>query len=262
LKVLTRISNHYRNLSPSEKRVADYVLQDYSQILMMPLQTIAQRSHTSEATVIRFCRALGFTGYQDFKSALIPEVLRSASQSDLVEPQGDFERTVKKLRSSLQEGIQGTLENLRMEDLQAVVEAMHRAHCVIIVGLAGSAGVAKVFSGTLMSLGIAASVYSDRVEIERRSLLVHPSDVLFAISHSGDTEEVCVAIERARSGGAYTVGITNFSPSRVSSLADITLLTTTREPMLGSYSCSPRIGQLALLELLSNMIMAAKTDNP
>lgn len=260
MTVLSRISNHYRNLSPAERKVADVVLQAAADVLLMPLHALARQSDVSEATVIRFCRSVGYTGYQDFKSSLIPDVLHGSSYSPAVEPQGDYEKLKQRLKESLGHTVASTLAYLERETLDDVTAWLSKARHVMIVGLAGSAGVGRVMMGTLMTLGIPTSLYADRVDIERISVLCQRHDVLFAISHSGETEEVCVAVERARANGAHTIALTNTAPSRLSSLAHRTLLTSLREPVLGSYSCGPRLAQLAVLELVSNLLIAAKTD--
>jgi DNA-binding MurR/RpiR family transcriptional regulator len=122
---------------------------------------------------------------------------------------------------------------------------------IIIIGLAGSAGVARIFNDCLLGLGIYSTYLSDRVEIERVVSQLDKNGLIFGISHSGETQEVVYALKKGRENRVYTIGMTNFVSSSVARFSDVVLLTTVPENLLGSYSCQPRIAQLALLEFIT-----------
>ena len=92
---------------------------------------------------------------------------------------------------------------------------------------------------------------SDRVELERFVSRLDSDDLVFGISHSGETQEIVHALRRGKENKAFTIGMTNFVSSPVARLADVALLTSVPETLLGSYSCQPRIAQLALLEFIT-----------
>ena len=70
------INRRYNSLRNSEKRVAGFIQANLEEVIMMSIQGLAKKCSVSDATVLRFCRALGYLGYQDFKAALVPELLR------------------------------------------------------------------------------------------------------------------------------------------------------------------------------------------
>src|SRR5437667_274040 len=74
---LLRIRGAKENLKPAERAVADFVLANADRVMYMSVSEAARDIGVGEATVIRFCRTLGYGGYQEFK-------LRLAQ--DLVEP--------------------------------------------------------------------------------------------------------------------------------------------------------------------------------
>jgi DNA-binding MurR/RpiR family transcriptional regulator len=55
------------NLKPSEKKVAGYILSNADKLSDLSIIQLAKISKTSETTIVRFCRTLGYKGYQDFK---------------------------------------------------------------------------------------------------------------------------------------------------------------------------------------------------
>ena len=74
---LLRIKSAAEMFKPAEKSVAEFVLVNADQVMHMSVSEAARDIGVGESTVIRFCRALGYKGYQEFK-------LRLAQ--DLVEP--------------------------------------------------------------------------------------------------------------------------------------------------------------------------------
>ncbi|MGI6150104.1 MAG: MurR/RpiR family transcriptional regulator [Limnochordia bacterium] len=260
MDVRALVTNRFASLTPSEQAVAQYIQENAHEAVLMSLQLVAKRSGTSDATVLRFCRSLGFSGFQDFKSNLVLDLLKQQDEDETPPLTHRLHSGAANLANALTGDITRTLSNLRAESIEAAVQQILSANNIVIIGLAGSGAVAKIFCDTLLSLGIRSSWLSDRVEIERMTALLKANDVLIGISHSGETEEVYRAFERAKSVGATTIGITNFSPSTIEATADIVLLTCVAENILGSYSCIPRIAQLTILELITgNILEAGKT---
>lgn len=256
MSIFSLMSNRYQSLTKAERRVADYVRRNPAEVILMSLQELAENCETSDATVLRFCHKMGFSGYQDFKSTLLPELLESGlSVHGVINDSNEQELPFLNYTQNLISDLQNTLYNVNKDTVETVVERMIGSGRIIILGLAGSAGVGRIFCDSLLSVEKPAVYLSDRVEIERVSSLAGKEEMLFGISHSGETMEVCRAVERAKSRDCFTVGITNFAPSSLNSAADAVLLTSINENPMGSYSCIPRIAQLAVLELLTGLVI-------
>ena len=249
---LSLTEKHYGSLSKTEKRVADYVRLHPDKMIVSSLQTVSEKCSVSDASVLRFCRSLGFSGYQDFKAALVPELLKRGLRiHQEIDYDDDFTFAREKFLENLSNDVTKTLAQYSEDIITAVADRFIQSNNIVIVGLAGSAGVARIFNDCLLGLGIYSSYLSDRVEIERVVSQLEKNDIIFGISHSGETPEVTYAIKRGRESGVFTIGMTNFTSSAVAKLSDIVLMTTVPENLLGSYSCQPRIAQLALLEFIS-----------
>ncbi len=61
----------------SERKVADYILENRKEVIHMRIVDLAQEAHVSEPTVVRFCRAIGCDGFQNFKVALAKHMANS-----------------------------------------------------------------------------------------------------------------------------------------------------------------------------------------
>jgi len=156
----------------------------------------------------------------------------------------------EELRQNFINQAESTLNNCDIKILSSLALKMSKANKVMIIGLGGSAGVAQIFCDSLSSLGIFSTFLQDHSIIQNVVPMLKSNDVLIGISHSGETEEVILAIKTAREYGAVTIGITNFLPSGLADAAQFPLLTVVPSNLLGSYSCQARISQLVILEMI------------
>ena len=245
------INNRYNSLRKSEKRVAEFVQKHMEEVVVLSLRGLARKCGTSDATVLRFCRSLGYLGFADFKVSLVPELLRSSKKTYPEIREKENSETVKEmLQRNFQQQLDSTLQNCDDAMLTSIALHISQANKILIIGLGGSAGVAYIFCDALGSLGIFSSFLRDRSIIQNVVSTLNSGDVVIGISHSGETEEVVSAVKKARYYGAITIGITNFSPSPLAGVSQFTLVTGVPANLLGSYSCQARISQLGILELV------------
>ena len=267
------INKRYSSLRKSEKRVAQFVQEHTEDIVALTLQGIATGCSTSDATVLRFCRSLGFFGFSDFKTALVTDLLHQGRK-----PAGQIEKNssaaTKKeaFLSAFQSQLQTTLRNCNYGDVHRVAASLIKAHKILLVGLGGSAGIAQILCDALGSLGIYSTCMSDPSIIRNLAPALTRNDLFIGISHSGETEEVVKSAAIANEKGAVTVGVSNFSPSPLADIVHYKLITSiphglTSVPnnLLGGYSCQARIAQLAVLEMmlyeLSEMVAQKRSHN-
>jgi DNA-binding MurR/RpiR family transcriptional regulator len=245
------INKRFNNLRKSEKRVAEFVQKHLDETVLLTAQGLAKKCETSDATVIRFCRSLGYTTFNEFKTALVPELLHSG-ESVLKEIGGkDEPDTLKEtFLYNLHQQIDSTVVNQDINSLQIIAEQIISANRIIIVGIGGAAGVGYILNDSLAGLGINSNYLNDRSIIQNIIPTLSATDVIIGISHSGETEEIVSALKTAHEYGSITVGLTNFIPSPLANYSKQVLLTSVPNNLLGSFSCQSRISQLTLLELV------------
>ncbi len=249
------INKRYNSLRKSEKRVAEFVQEHMDEVVLLSLQGLAKKCITSDATVLRFCRSLGYHGFSDFKTSLVPELLRSGQQVYMdIEQNQDCESIKEIFHRNIHQQMDSTLRNCDYEIMRSVAQSIIQANRILIIGLGGSAGVAQIFCDALGSLGLFSSYLQDRSLIQNLAPTLTIGDVIVGISHSGETDEIVSAVTKAHEFGATTICLTNFSPSPLTDVSEIVLLTSVPDNLLGSFSCQARIFQLALLELVLNEI--------
>jgi len=249
------INKRYNTLRKSERRVAEFVQDHLAEVVLLSLQGLAKKCVTSDATVLRFCRSLGYLGFSDFKTSLVPELLRSGQQVYMDIEQGQDPENIKEtFHRNIHQQLDSTLRNCDYEILRSIAKHIIQANRILIIGLGGAAGVAQIFCDALGILGLFSSNAKDRSLIQNLAPTLSIGDVILGISHSGETEEIVSAVKGASEYGATTIGLTNFAPSSLADVSEIVLLTSVPDNLLGSFSCQARIFQLALLELVLNEI--------
>jgi DNA-binding MurR/RpiR family transcriptional regulator len=252
-----RIRAALPSLSPAERRVGHVVARDAAHAAALTITELAERAKTSETTVIRFCRALGFGGYPELRLTLATEAGRVEGGltggrivgSD-IGPGDDLAQVVDKISFADARAVEETAAQLDIAVLRQVVDALGAARRVDIYGVGASAFVAADFQQKLHRIGRVAFAWSDVHIALTSAALLRPGDVAVAISHTGSTAETVDALGEAGRRGATTVALTNFPTSPLAQLADLVLTTAARETTFRSGAMSSRLAQLTVVDCL------------
>lgn len=94
-------------------------------------------------------------------------------------------------------------------------------------------------------------------EFRYRNPVVHPGDVIIAISQSGETADTLVAIEKAKEKGAFIFGIVNVVGSSIARISDAGAYTHAG-PEIGVASTKAFTAQLAVLTMVALKIAKEK----
>lgn len=240
-------------LAPAERRVAERVLADPTAVSASTISELALACATSETTVIRFCRAVGFTGYPALRLTLAAEGGRGMSggardlTGDIV-AEDELDKVVAKIAFADARAVEETAQQLDLRELHAVIEAFVGAGRVDVYGVGASGFVALDLQQKLHRIGRVAFAWPDPHMALTSAALLTRGDVAVAISHSGATQDTLDALEVACRAGATTVAITNFPRSPLAVLADHVLTTAARETTFRSGATASRLAQLTVID--------------
>ena len=249
---LLRIKSAAEMFRPAEKAVAEFVLNNAEQVMQMSVSEAARDIGVGESTVIRFCRSLGYKGYQEFK-------LRLAQ--DLVEPVEFIHENItfadscaalaQKVFQTNIKAVEDTMKALDTDMVEVAAQALSKARRIDIYGVGYSSFTALDAKLKFVRFGLSADAYGDAHLQVMAAASLSSSDVAIGISNSGSTKDVVDALTTARKSGATTIAITNFSPSPITRASDVVLLTASPESPLGGEVLTSRIAQLCVLDVLS-----------
>ena len=80
-----KISAAYSGLTYSQRKVANYVQEKYEDVAFETLEKLAAKAGVSTTTVIRFSRALGYSGYSEMQEDIKKEIQTKGSLPDRLE---------------------------------------------------------------------------------------------------------------------------------------------------------------------------------
>ena len=254
--LLGEIANQIPSFHASEVAIADAILANPELASGMNISQIADKSGTSVASVVRFCKTLGFKGYPEFRMALIGQLSRQIAQGTDLQLDGGITvddsaaEVIRKIAYADSLAIKTTAERLDVETFIKTVDAWEAASTIGIIGFASSGYVAMDLQLKLNRLGKRSVAWSDLHTALTSISLLKKGDVLVAISHSGTTLDIIDVISEFKDKGITIVLITNALRSPATAIADLTLFTSARETTLRSGATASRIAQLTVVDCL------------
>jgi len=252
---LTRIQNMYPAFGRGEKKIADWILAQPSELISLSISEMAGNCGCGDATVIRFAKRLGLSGFQELKINIARE-LGSGLTGNLAFSENDvpieiFEKHIADIKVTLDQ----SRKSLDPLSLYRAADALLHAKSISIIGLGNSAPVAQDAMHKFLRAGLPASAYSDNhIQMIVASHL-GASDAVLAISHSGSSVDIVKALEQAKRNGAVTVGITNHKKSPMVAYCDMCLFTNAQETKYSILGMTSRIAQLAIIDTLYTYIV-------
>ena len=238
-------------LTRSGHAVADYLLQHADEAQYLSISSLARECNVAEATVFRFCRALGFDGYHEMRIALA-QANAMGSPLDPREPEpGSSTQTLCEHATALfQNAISGTQNALSTDAVEQAVDLMQKARQVFCLGQGGSMLLANDICARFSSLSTKFRTAGDSHLQLLTASLMGPEDVVLFVSYSGATRDMMETLRTAKSVGAKIILLTHYEDSPGASLADIVLLCGAQESPLDSGSIPIKVAVLYVAEVL------------
>lgn len=259
---MVNIQSKIKLLTGSEKKVADYILENYMRVLNYTVMELAEKADVSDATVVRFCRSVGYKGFQDLKINLAQDAIVPYKHlNNSLEEEDTPEQIVSKVVRSEIETLEETLHILDVQELESAAKAIKNAKRVVFFGAGGSAMVAHDALHKLLKIGIRCIVEEDADIQAMESALLEEGDVAIGISHSGTNKGVLDCLRNAKANGAITIGLTTYGKSPLQRMCDHVLMTSTKETVFKSESVTARIAQLAVIDSLVAVISFMDYDS-
>lgn len=242
--------------TPATGRIAAAIRENPAIVLDKTISELAAACHTSVASVVRFCRALGLSGYAQLRMSLATELGRESAQYGAMTLGAEIARSdtlqamVGKIASLEMLAIDETVSSLDFSALERVVTSLDAAQRILLFGIGASQFVAQDLHHKLIRVGRNAFLLADSHEAWSAALLSPDRTVALGFSHSGETADTVRFLDLARQNGALTVAITGAPASPVARIADERLITHARESTLRAGAMVSRIAQLALVDCL------------
>ena len=264
--VVLKINEMLNEFNRSERMVAEYILSNLDKIVGLTISELAQRSKTSKATVIRFCRLVGSKGYRDFTIKLAAETAISkngSSKTDYIDISvgDDIELILRNVCLNNKKAIDDSYLISDMESIKKAVDAIIRAKKLNFYGVGASNIVAMDACHKFLRINKNSIAHPDaHIQLTAASNLDN-EDVAVAISWSGTTNEIIQCVKLAKDNGATVISITKYGRNPVADLSDIKLMLVSPETTIRCGAMSSRIAQLNMIDILYSCIVSKEYHN-
>lgn len=224
---LLKIKGILDQLSASERRLADFILDNSHLLRDYSSQQLADAVGISQSSVVKFCQKLGYKGYPDLKLAITEAVVTASTlqreQQESTNRLGSFAQIAEHLQQSLLLSLRNLL-NINSEDaLNQAVQLLDNADKILLCGSAHSAVVATDMQCRLLELGKLALHHSDPAMSLQLARTLTKQSVILLISDSGQNADILRLEQFAKQRKLKIVSLTHFQTSAQSAAADITL---------------------------------------
>lgn len=237
------INTHYSTLTKAEKKVADYILSSGEKIIYSTISDIKLNTHVGDATIIRFCQKLGFSGFSDLKIEIAKDDFKKKKSYPITH--NYYDDTANRLC----EAIQSTKELIQKETLERAVDSISHAKSIYIFGVGTSGNTSVDLENLFLRVGVQSKAITDpHIQAQVSSLLTE-NDLVIAFSLSGRTKDTYDSLKIAKRNHATIIAITNYLLSPIAQLADIVLQTAIKE-FLNGGSIEGKISQLFISGVL------------
>jgi DNA-binding MurR/RpiR family transcriptional regulator len=256
-----RILATFSDLSPKQRRLARFFLDHEDEVAFASANYIGAQVGASPATVVRFCRALGYEGFTDLQTAIRAQFpqYRTAVQkfSEQIANGGFSDDLPLRIAQIGSQNIQTTLIQLSGADLTGAVSAIIQAEQTHIFGSGLSVAAAALTEYSLTTLGFPAQAHLNggvRQTLEVSQITERDLVIVIAIwrymRHEVD------AVKATQSAGSTCIAITDSLVSPLADLADYTFVAATA----GAAHSRSLVGILSLIELITATLAAKRPE--
>ena len=238
-------------LTRSGHAVADYLLQHADEAQYLSISSLARECNVAEATVFRFCRALGFDGYHEMRIALAQaNATGTMSSQRELQPGASTETLFEHASARLFTAINGTQNALSAEAVDEAARMLREAKQVFCFGQGGSMLLANDICARFASLSTKFRTSGDSHLQLLTASLMNEADVVLFVSYSGATRDLMETLRTAKAAGAKIILLTHYEDSPGASLADVVLRCGAQESPLDSGSIPIKVAVLYVGEVL------------
>ncbi|MCI6238789.1 MAG: MurR/RpiR family transcriptional regulator [Lachnospiraceae bacterium] len=249
-KLITRIRLAIPTLTRAEKAVAEAILENPQAVSHLTLAQLTRESRSSDATVVRFARSIGFDGFTSMKQAFVEGTSGHGEIPVLnIMKSDDMESILKKVYQSNIQILSDTLD-LADESYDQALEAMLHARSIHFFGVGDAHVACEQASMKLSRLGITSSAHEDVMMQLTTAGNMTSGDVAIAVSYEGRSRNIVECLRTSKGCGATTIGITGINKSPLLNYTDIILRIGVSDLTYGRDKVTRRVADQFILDAL------------
>lgn len=250
-EVLEVVKEKYDDIFSAEKKVADFVLSNPQKVVDSNVSELAKQSGVSDATVVRMCHHIGYSGYYQFRITLARDLGKKQYGDMVISKSKD---AVEKVFHGYAENMLAIGKRIDTENMWNCVNLIKTCKTAHIIAIGNTNVLAQYMGFRLGRLGIRCTYGLSAEYFMNHVNLADPNDILIAISKSGTSKPVILGMELGKEKGLKMIAITSHIQSPVSELADYVLLSSGKADPFNYYKEYAHLNVMAVVDALLNFI--------
>ncbi|WP_119678088.1 transcriptional regulator HexR [Indioceanicola profundi] len=248
--MLERIRAMMPGLRKSEQKIAELVLKRPHSMVNASVAEVARDAAVSQPTVVRFCRAIGCAGFQDFKLRLAQDLATGTPYvHEDVKPDDPIADVAAKVLNRSMAAIARIRNQINADAVGMAVDILCAAKRLEFYGFGASGIVAMDAQNKFFRLGLPCTAYTDFHVQAMSAAILGPEAAVLAISHTGRTRELLRSVELALESGAKVIALTT-GGTPLAERATVSLLVDVEEDTSIYTPMTSRLSHLAMVDVL------------
>lgn len=250
------LESYYPSLTNAEKKIADYILENYENIMYLSLTELAELSGVGDTSVFRFCKQIGLKGYPELKLLLAQDIVsRKESTKD-----STFLHFADQIRQNIIQKINECHEVLDIPELDKAIQLIKNAERIFFFGIGSSGISALTAKERFLRIGIVSDAAIEGHHQNMIASILSQKDVVVAFSLSGTTKDILDAVQIAKQNNVPVIVLTSYLRSPLTEHADIVLKTAGKEHLMEGGTLTSSISQLYIVDLLVTGVALTDKD--
>ncbi len=261
-RVNFRIKTIYSVLRPSEKKVADYILNYIDSYDKISMVSIAKSAGVSQPTIMRFVKAIGFDSFKQFKYELVRSNIKTVDllYGFSINKDDNIRDLPSKIIATITRMMEDSLKSISIDNYLKAIDLINHTKHISIYAVENSICVANDLMTKMIYLGKSISFHSDYYLQSIDASNLKDQDLAIGISYSGNSKNTVEVLKIAKEAGAKTIAIVNFENTMLTKYGDVVLSTSSDQFLYGDAIFS-RTTQIALVDMIYMGVIMSDYDN-
>ncbi|MGL4572055.1 MAG: MurR/RpiR family transcriptional regulator [Clostridium sp.] len=233
-----------RSLNDLEFLVYDYIMKNKNTVIYMRIRELADETHVSTTTILRFCKKFGCDGFSEFK---IKFKMYLEKEENI---------NINDDKSIILEFLNRANSDSFKKDLNEAYKIIKETKYVLCMGVGSSGAIANYASRYWASIGKFSVAITDPYHPTEGIYVNESISIVFSVS--GETEAAIGYINRVKRNGGKVIVITNSKSCTVGKLADFTITYYVPQEKLGHHQITTQLPVIYIIEDIGKRLLLEK----
>jgi len=261
--IIEKILELLPKMSPVNKSIAQFVVENKSEIGFMSIDQLSEDIGVSKASIVRFAKLLGFTGYNEFKKSIQKEIrIKLRPYEKIVLTELDIlpkEKQYKKLAENELNNLKESLSSIKIKEMVKMIEGIKNTRNIYLAGFGASTFLIGIIRYNLFGI-VEKPLYTLTGSVSDFSMKIKTlteDDITLLVTFPPYSKEGEFVAEHTKKKGGKLFLFTDSIACPVFPSADAAILCENNSLLLYNSYISP----IAMMQIMLNMLLLDEKEN-